>query len=229
MAEPYERIEDLLPNEVFQSVSRHLLRSGHRAENGFPSGEEEEDSLTGDLLRALRRSWSKPVGREGTRWRWRMTTRKFRGRGQSATESLIGADGIVQIEITRPTGAVNRKGMLFQSKKGWMHRDQRLMEQVRQMEVAAPSGSAVFDYGPGEYRAAPGNIVVESNGRPTQVPFRRLGEFMVDAFLGCSVGRPDTYYDWAYKGLVLAGARPALFRLYPHFLAALQVEGIIGI
>jgi hypothetical protein len=33
--EPNERIKDLLPSDVFKSVSRHLVRSGHRAEEGF--------------------------------------------------------------------------------------------------------------------------------------------------------------------------------------------------
>jgi hypothetical protein len=154
-----------------------------------------------------------------------MTTRKFRGRGEFATEHLIGADGIVQIEIASPEGKGTRKGILFQAKKGWRHRDQELVGQVRAMETAALGGSAVFDYGPREYRAPSGMIVLESDGRPPQVRFRRLGEFLADEFLRCSVGRLDTYYDWDSKGLVLAGARPGLTRLHPHFLAAVQIEG----
>jgi len=116
------------------------------------------------------------------------------------------------------------KGILFQAKKGWRHRNQELVRQIRAMETAAPGGSAVFDYGR-EYRAASGMIVLESDGRPPQVRFQRLGEFLVDEFLGCAVGRLDTYYDWDSKGLVLAGAGPGLIRLHPHFLAAVQIEG----
>jgi hypothetical protein len=223
--EPNERIKDLLPRDIFESVSRHLVRSGHRAEEGFPSGEEEEDSLSGDLLRAFRRPWSRSIESDGARWAWRVTTRKFRGRGELATEALIGADGIIQIEIGVRGGKETRKGILFQAKKSWMHRDQKLVEQVRAMETAAPGGSAVFDYGPREYRAASGMNVLESDARPPQVHFRRLGEFLADEFLGCSVGRRDTYYDWDAKGLVLAGEGPGLFRLYPQFLAAIQIDG----
>jgi len=92
------------------------VKAGHRAEEGFESTEEDEDSITGDFLRALRKGWTEPVIRDEVSWRWRLTTRKFRGRGELATESLIGADGIIQIEVTSPQGITFRKGLLFQAK-----------------------------------------------------------------------------------------------------------------
>jgi hypothetical protein len=166
MADGTEQLRNLIPDTIFRSISRHLLLSGHEAEDGFPSGEEEEDSLTGDLMRALRRSRTKPVEVDGSHWSWQLTTRKFRGRGELATESLIGADGIFQIEVFTPDNAVARKGMLFQAKKGWKYRDGTLLEQIRKMETAAPDASAVFDYEPDGYRAASGKIVLTSAGRP---------------------------------------------------------------
>jgi hypothetical protein len=59
------------------------------------SVEEDEDSITGDFLRAIRKMWSKPTLVNEAIWCWRVTTRKFRGRVELATESLIGADGVV--------------------------------------------------------------------------------------------------------------------------------------
>ncbi len=175
----------------------------------------------------FRRPWSTPVEIDGSRWHWRVTTRKFRGKGELATESLIGADGIVQIEIIVPNGRMVRKGILFQAKKGWIHHDNVLIKQIRMMEEAAPGGSVVFDYGPEAYRAAPGTSILESDGRPTHDRLRRLGEFLSDDFLECTVGRYDTFYDWNAKSLILAGARPSFYKLYPHFLAAIQVEGAV--
>jgi hypothetical protein len=218
------RIGDLLPAEVLRSVSNHLVKSGHKAEEGFPSGEEDEDTLTGDLLRAVRRPWTRPIEIDGTRWSWCVKTRKFRGHGELATESLIGADGIVQVEITSPGGLVTRKGILFQAKKGWKHRDQILVGQVGKMEKVAPRASVVFDYEADGYKAAAGVLVLDSDGRPAQVRFRRLGEFLAGEFLECIVGRFDTYYDWNSKRLILAGESLWPFGLYPQFLVAVQVE-----
>jgi len=64
------------------------------------------------------------------------------------------------------------------------------------MESIAPGGSAVFDYRPDAYRAVAGTIVLESDGKPNFERQRRLGKFLADEFLGCFVGRPDTYFDW---------------------------------
>lgn len=222
-----DEIRDLLPAEVVRSISRHLIASGHRAETGFASNEEEEDSVTGELLGALRHRWSSVFQAGSVGWRWRVTTRKFRGKGELATESLIGADGIIQLEVANPGGQPVRKGILFQAKKGWRYRNGILLTQVLKMEAVAPGASVVFDYEPTGYRAAIGSAVAKSDGRPEQADLRRLGEFLGEEFLGCHVGRFDTYFDWDQSGMVLAGASPGFIRLYPQFLAAIQAEKIV--
>lgn len=214
-------MKDALPDVVRRAIGAHLVRSGHRAEDGYPSGEEEEDALTGDLFRAVRRNWTRNVDIESGRWRWRIRTRKFRGRGELATEHLIGADGIVQIEVSTPDGALVRKGLLFQAKKGWRHRDQDLVVQVSRMETVAPGGSAVFDYSPHGYRAATGQATLVANGRPEAGITQRLGEFLAAQFLQCTVGRRDTFYDWERRELVLQGQSTPLS---PKFLLAIEAE-----
>jgi hypothetical protein len=69
-------------------------------------------------------------------------------------------------------------------------------KKISKMESIAPGGSAVFDYRPDAYRAVAGTIVLESDGKPNFERQRRLGKFLADEFLGCFVGRPDTYFDW---------------------------------
>lgn len=210
------------------AIAHHLILSGREAEDGFPSGEEDEDTLTGDLFRALRRRWSRSIAVGIDVWRWRITTRKFRGRGELATESLIGADGIVQVEVSASGSTVARKGFLFQAKKRWHSRDQRLLAQVQLMERHAPGGSAVFDYTPEGYYATSGLRVLTADGRPSGSEATRLGEFLASEFLECTVGRRDTYYEWEHRALVLAGERHDPFRLSPQFLLAVQIERVNG-
>lgn len=221
-------IKQILPIPVFKAISHHLVRAGRLSEEGFPSGEEEEDALSGDMLRALRHRRSQPIEDRGRTWQWQITTRKFRGRGELATESLIGADGIVQIEITQPDGQIFRKGVLFQAKKNWRHRDGNLLGQVKLMESHAPGGSVVFNYQPEHYTAVSSSEVVMADGNPTRVRPKRLGEFLANDFLNCFAGRQDTYYDWQLKGLVLAGQEVGFIRLHPQFLAAIQVDSTVS-
>ncbi len=152
----------------------------------------------------------------------------FTQRSEQATEAIFGADGIVQIEIDGNRRSVIRKGLLFQAKKSWDHRDKKLVEQVGKMEEFSPEGSAVFDYRPNGYRAVGGRLVLESNGRPDLAAQRRLGEFLAEVFLGCLVGRTDTYYDWNRKTLIFAGQQPTYAGfpvfVHPKYLAAIQVE-----
>lgn len=216
-------IRDDIPDEIYRSIASHLIRSAHRAEDGYESVEEDEDSITGDFLRAIRKTWSKPTSVNEAIWRWRVTTRKFRGRGELATESLIGADGVVQVEVTTPEGEVKRKGLLFQAKNDWRHRDATLLEQLGLMQRAAPGGSAVFDYSSLAYRGFTPDLILRNNGRPGDSHPKRLGEFLAEDFLECHVGRRDLWYDWDRKGLTFE--LPLGIQLTPKFLAAIQIVG----
>jgi len=220
---PTDSIRSIIPDPVFRAISKHLVKAGHRAEDGFESVEEDEDSITGDFLRAIRKAWSKDEIVDRTKWRWRITTRKFRGRGELATEHFIGADGILQIELETPDGDTKRKGLLFQAKKEWRYRDRRLLDQVRLMEDTAPGGSAVFDYSAEAYRGYTPETILIGSGRPVDSDPKRLGEFLAEDFLGCRVGTSDVWYDWERKGLTLE--LPLGIRLTPKFIAAIQVVG----
>jgi hypothetical protein len=52
---------------------------------------------------------------------------------------------------------------------------------------------------------------------------KRLGEFLAEDFLECSVGRLDLWYDWERKALTFE--LPLGARLTTKFLAAIQVVG----
>lgn len=134
----------------------------------------------------------------------------------------------MQIEVFSSSTVLLRKGILFQAKKNWQHRDGDLAAQARLMEEAAPLGSVVFNYEPDRYTAVPSTLVIGSEGSPAGLPFKRLGAFLAGDFLNCSVGRFDTYFNWEPERLVLAGAVPGFAAagfgaLYPRFVAAIQV------
>jgi hypothetical protein len=91
-------------------------------------------------------------------------------------------------------------------------------------ERAAPSGSAVFDYKSGIYRAAIGTDVLRSNGTTQGLRLYRLGELLADVFLGRVFGRLDTYFDWELATLILRRGRPDFYQLYPQFLTAIKID-----
>jgi hypothetical protein len=182
-----------------------LRERAARAEVGWESGSDEEDTLTGDFCGALRTDWVSTAGDRGL-WFWRVRYKKFRGRGRGALEKALGADGIFEIEA-RPDGQeVVTKGVLFQAKKdrGSSRRD--LREQVRQMETVVPGGSAVFEFGPNGYKAASGADMLpdlQIGTRTLPHPRNTMGEYLADQFLPCRSGKRGMYYDAVRQLLIV--------------------------
>jgi len=196
-------MRDLLPPEVFSSIRSHLRLACEEAPDGWASNKAEEDSLTGDLGRLLRTKGSVPVlvdRKPG--WQWSIRYNKFRGRGPGAFEHKSGADGIVQIEVSRRFERVY-KGVLFQAKKEGRNNDPDLNEQLQRMEAIAPGGSGVFVYGPNGYSGLKGAEYlhpVRSGGFLIR-KLRPLSEFL-DDFLECKNGIRGMYLD-AVRELLL--------------------------
>jgi hypothetical protein len=96
------------------------------------------------------------------------------------------------------------KGLLFQAKKiGHLNGD--LESQVERMERMAPSGSAVFEYGPDSYRAIAGRdyLAQASPGQArTAAQLQPLGGFLARDFLSCTYGLRGMHYD-ALRGLLI--------------------------
>ncbi|OGQ81379.1 MAG: hypothetical protein A3F90_12970 [Deltaproteobacteria bacterium RIFCSPLOWO2_12_FULL_60_19] len=197
-------MKDLLPEPAYDAIREHLSQRAREAAAGWEGGSDEEDTLTGDLGATLRTDWSQLPPADGYLWRWRVRYKKFRGRGQGAFEKTSGADGILQIEITRGSEK-HFKGVLFQAKKvGRLNGD--LASQLERMEQLAPGGSAVIEYGPTTYRAAPGKDYLQGHATSHEqrdAGFRPLSEFLGDSFLPCASGLRGMYYDAVRELLVL--------------------------
>jgi hypothetical protein len=151
-------MRELIPQPVFESIQRHLTIASEDAVSGWESNKEEEDSLTGDLVKCLRTNSDMVIYVGGQAWRWRVAYRKFRGRGDGAFDHESGADGIIQVEATL-RDETYFKGILFQAKKGDRLRNGDLRSQVEKIEKIAPGGSAIVLYGPSVISALRGQSI----------------------------------------------------------------------
>jgi hypothetical protein len=218
---------DLLPQEVRSKIATYLEEQCARGEAGWDAAEDEEDTLTGDLCGTLRKGWGTLATQNDGQWRWRVSYKKFGGRGKASDESILGADGIVQIEVEdKTTKKITNKGLLFQAKKVTSKDRNKLVEQIRNMEAVARRGSAVFEYGPNGYRAADSSAVLKAEGRisDNRPTVQRLGEYLARRFLTCKIGRRGLFYDAVRRILVAPSENEDLVRYRAKLKHRLQIE-----
>jgi hypothetical protein len=197
-------MRELIPPRVFESLQQHLRRAGESSVSGWEGNKDEEDSLTGDLGHHISTRRSILVNVNGQVWRWRVSYKKFRGRGQGAYEKTSGADGIIQVEAT-VRDETHFKGVLFQAKKGEQFRTTELTKQVEAIEKTAPGGSAIILYRPTGYVAIKGTEFLHSGEGLVGPVIKRmlpLGSFF-DDFLECKNGLRGMYYEAVRERLVL--------------------------
>lgn len=200
-------MRDVLPDEVFSEIADHIRERIPHAEGGWSAGEDEEDTLTGELGGALRTRRTYEVETNRAIYRWRIDYKKFRSKSIRSVEKPLGADGIFQIEFEDlRDGSLQTKGLLFQAKNQWRQTDGKLLEQTSAMERFLPNASAVFEYRPDGFRACESVEVIRSGGSPRQVgdgKLMALGDFLVDQFMECKVGMRGAYFDAARKVLII--------------------------
>lgn len=186
-----------IPQQVLQAIRAHVETAVRHAESGYTSAQEEEDTITGELGGALRTNAEQIVEVTDAQvlgtWRWGITYSKFRSKAKGATESIVGADGILEIRVGTPEQA-QQKAALFQAKNTLKY-DPKLVEQCAKMSVWREA-SFVISYAAEGYKAyslddillARGSIAQANNGIP-------LASWIVDTFIGCRIGHPDLFYD----------------------------------
>jgi len=200
-------LQDIIPAPLFRTIRVYLIDRTAHAEQGWNAGADEEDTLTGDFGGSLRTGGWTESPENGTLWRWRVTYKKFRGRGKDAIEKDTGADGIFQIDVYRAGETlIVSKGVLFQAKKYQGSSRSELIKQVRDMERTAPGGSAIFEFGPDGYRGASGrDILGARESDPDRIPHpeERLGNYLAYRFMPCKSGLRGMYYDAVREILVV--------------------------
>lgn len=186
-----------IPPEVKESIKNHLKAKCQEALYGYHSSSEEEDSLTGDLGATLRirdkrvTVQNQEVGKEGT-WMWSMDYIKFRGRGQNATESILGADGVFELTLNAG-GFQERKTILFQTKKDWDY-DQNVMLQALKLSNWREA-SFILNFTENIYETFDIDSAISARGKKPTTPGKTLEDFLGIDFLDCYVGDVDLRYD----------------------------------
>lgn len=185
-----------IPEEVKEKIRIHLNTKYPLALEGYFCSNEDEDTITGDLFANLRiKNQKVNVKQDEVKgvYTWSISYSKFRGRGINATENCIGADGIIELEITRGNRK-ERKSILFQSKQDWVS-DSRLLEQCVLLSTWREA-SFVLNYTPYEYLAYDIDSVIASRGKNTKIlDAKNIVDFLGYNFLNCEVGDTDLRYD----------------------------------
>ena len=178
------------------AISTHLKKAVEQAREEYLSASEDEDTLTGHLGARLQIRDQKVAVIEaqvpGT-WTWAIDYYKFRGRGKSATESYLGADGIFNIKLDRG-GIVDEKSLLFQAKKG-KNIDQKMISQCIKLSTWREA-AFVVNYTPEHFEALSLDEVLRLHRQgKSRLKGRDLGEYLGEEFLACRVGDVDLRYD----------------------------------
>jgi len=188
-----------IPKKVIESISSHVDQSIDQAIEGFWSANEDEDTLTGHLGACLRTgSHRVEVEREqkeeifGT-WRWSIDYAKFRGRGRQSTESVIGADGILELKLEFGQ-RTDTKSMLFQSKLDWSN-DADLVNQSLLLSTWREA-AIIINYTPTSFEVFSIDDVISSRGNKSEAKNDiDLKNAINEFFLQCEIGNTDLTYD----------------------------------
>ena len=193
-----------IPDEVLRSIRAHVDAAVARAESGYRSVQEEEDAGTGALFGALRietQFVNVPEGDPPGIWRWSIEYSKFGSKGADSTETIVGADGILQLRVSGANGE-QQKSALFQA-KNTLKRDPRLLEQAAKLSLWREA-AFVIGFAPDNYVAFTLDEIVRTGGALSQANGERLSHFITGEFIPCRVGHFGLYYDLDQRKLYWA-------------------------
>lgn len=216
-------MKNKISKPVFEAIQELLRKGCARGEKGWESGADEEDTLTGDLCGALRTDgWITLSDDNGKLWKFRVTYKKFRGRGKDAEEKFFGSDGIIEIQIENVTNRIKvGKGLLFQAKKRSDSRRSKLQEQARAMEQIVSNGSAIFEYGPEKYFGFDSSQILSDS---TAVGKIQLGDYLAEQFLPCYSGKLGMFYDANNRSIVYPDGSGSIVRKFAIVNHRLRIE-----
>lgn len=196
-----------IPQQVLEAIYKHIDRSMRHAEAGYECTKEEEDAITGDLWSALRTSDVQLVNVSGGEnnpgmWRWEISYSKLRSKSSNATETIIGADGILELRVGN-VDAPQVKSALFQAKND-LSKDNKLVEQCIKLSTWREA-AFIINYTANGYFAFSVDDVIQSGGDSKKIKYAiRLAEWLKKYFLACMVGHTELYYDKELRRLYWA-------------------------
>jgi hypothetical protein len=192
-----------IPEEVKNSIREHIHKAVEQSKDGYYSASEDEDTLIGDLGSSLRISNQKVnvlKDEINGQWSWSFNYTKFGGRGSKSTESIIGADGILELKFEH-LQSEDQKSVLFQSKKEW-DTDNNLLAQCIKLSTWREA-SFILNFSPTEFQAFSLDDIILSRGKyNASINSSTLSDFLGNDFLNCNIGDTDLMYDAKSKLLI---------------------------
>ncbi len=220
-------MQHILPEAVISSIRDSYQRGVAIAEKGYIYAQEDEDVVTGALGQALLAE-DQVITVDGSVYIWRTIYQKFRGRGKNATEKLLGADGIFQVEIRDgQQDILLRKGLLFQAKNRWQGQDKKLKSQAGAL-ATPPEIGIVIDYSNNGFHSCSAIAAFNADGNRRKLPDNELESLSVtlgDKFLYCRAGIENVFYDPISKTLYLPpGFKPIKKLAYRHVVTTKVIQ-----
>ena len=185
-----------IPAQVLDAISAHISSAVERAVQGFWSANEDEDTLTGHLGACLKTGMHTVMVVQDEingPWKWSIDYAKFRGRGKNATESYLGADGILELSINMGY-RTDTKSLLFQSKTDWSNSSD-IVEQAIVMSTWREAAIGI-NYTPTSFDAYSIDSILACRGIKADAKGAiTLQDALNQYFIRCKIGNTDLRYD----------------------------------
>ena len=187
-----------IPMEVAKAIGKWIRHAEITAIADFPQTSKDEDTIVESFGSRIRcREKAVEVGsnvqeRPGT-WRWSISHTRFRGRGPGALEKKIGADVIVQMNVSvRNRAHLGSKSLLVQAKKNWTS-DARLFEQAARL-LTWREAASVINLTAKRFEAFNIDDVIAAKGkRPSS--YELLSDYLLKEFVSGELGDETLRYD----------------------------------
>jgi hypothetical protein len=194
-------ISDLLQNEgIRRTLSDHYRSGVAAAVQRYADSAADEDAVTGALGQALRGQGELAMP-DGRIVRWATRYRELRGRGRSAPDKHLGADGLFEVEMEDEERDRSRKSLPFQARNAAAgYGDSLLRGQAKRLN-AFPGGGVVINYRSEGYVAVDASLVAEGEAtRNSEMP---LADALAEDFIGCRRGSTAYLFEPSVGGVLL--------------------------
>lgn len=192
-----------IPPEVIESIQMHLNSSIKKTLEQFSSSFENEDAFTGHLFGSLiKKNQNVKVNNPeiGGIWKWSIDYKKFGSGGKNSTESILGADGIIELQLNHSNGYQTSKNLLFQSKLDWTGKDLKLYKQCVKLLVWL-GAVTIINYTQTNIEVFNIEDIINEKGlKPNSKT--NLQNLIGDVFLKCEIGDSDLFYNVNKKELI---------------------------
>ena len=190
-------LAQLLPPRFLLLIRDRIKAGVTDAVAKFQLNAADEDSVTGALAQAI--STATPLvyrGPEGN-FQFEIRSLKIRGRGKGAPEKRLGADGILQIVVSKNGKRVFTKGLPFQAKIEGGFENQAVRQQAASLYRTSETG-LIVRYAADRYTGVDVRDLFRpvADGQPDRVVRQEnLGTVFGDRFLDCEIGRMGLTYN----------------------------------